>query len=176
MPGMSRTVVLVAGQSLELAFPSAPVAIALPPRPPLALASASTLSERVVKSPLAEPADAEADSSLGTLGYVLGGVGLVLGGVALGQYFWNRARYEQWQAEDAALGSDGTGGQDHRQRQLENNELAASIERASHWTVALSVAGGAFVASGATLLVVHASTPVAGSRDSATLFLLQGAW
>jgi len=177
MPGMSRTVVLSAGQTLELAFSSAPASIALPsisaPRSPLALAPAAALP---APAPLADPADALADSSLDTLGYVLGGVGLVLGGVALGQYFWNRARYEQWQAEDAALGNEGAGGQDHRQRQLENNELAASIERASHWTVALSVAGGAFVASGATLLVVHASAPAPGGRDSATLFLLQGAW
>jgi hypothetical protein len=111
-----------------------------------------------------------------TLGYVLGGVGVALGGIAIGQYFWNRERYDRWRAENLALEGDPAGGQAHRERQIENNGLAASIERASHWTVALSVAGGAFLASGATLLVVHAGAPAPVARESATLFLLQGTW
>jgi tetratricopeptide (TPR) repeat protein len=172
--GMHRPILLVAGQTLELAFADAAPPTAGNVAPHTNATDAAWM--RQVASPLPDAADAGASRVAATLGYVLGGVGVALGGVAIGQYFWNRERYDRWRAENQALELDPARGQAHRERQIESNELAASIERASHWTVALGVAGGAFLASGATLLVVHASAPAPATRESATLFLLEGAW
>jgi tetratricopeptide repeat protein len=171
-PGLHRSVVLVAGQTLELAFPDAP-----PPASKRAPLAHGTEALGIERDPAALPeVDDRADATTQTLGYVLGSVGLALGGVALGHYVYNRERYDRWQSENTALERDTTGSEEHRERQLDNNALAASIERASHWTVALSVAGGAFFACGATVLIVHASAPVPGAGESATSLTIEGVW
>jgi drug/metabolite transporter (DMT)-like permease len=109
-----------------------------------------------------------------TLGYWLGGIGLGLGAAALGHYFWNRARFDRWRSEQDRIQSEDLSGQAYLERQHDNNQLAGSIERASHWTVALSVAGGALFTSGATFWLVTASAP--GARGSGTVLTLQGAF
>lgn len=118
-------------------------------------------------------------SRLDWLGYALGGLGVAAGGVALGHYFYNRERYQDWQAEDAQLSSEPPP-DDYRERQHANNQLASSIDDASRVTVALAVASGVLVAGGVTVLVVDATREPAGkhsARGSEQLSLcLGGTW
>jgi hypothetical protein len=85
-------------------------------------------------------------------GYVLVGAGAVVGGVALGHYLWNAGRYRDWQVAQESIEHDDS--EAHYQRQVDNNELAASIERASRVTVGLTVASGVLVAGGVTWLLL----------------------
>src|SRR6185436_11962283 len=71
VPGMRRSVVLSAGQALELAFPDTAASPLLARTADPALSSPSSLSDE---------AGPGADHTLETLGYVLAGVGLGLGG------------------------------------------------------------------------------------------------
>jgi hypothetical protein len=91
--------------------------------------------------------------TLSTFGFAAAGVGAALGGAALGVYLWNRGRYQDWQTNNAALQRD-MGAIDYRARQIANNRLADSLTTANHLMVGLSVAGGALLATGMTLLVV----------------------
>jgi len=165
--GLHQVIVLEAGQAFELAWPG------------VAAPASSTVSAPAAAL-AAQPADAPAlgrESAPGasaTLGYWLGGIGLGLGAAALGHYFWNRARFDRWHSEQQQIQSGDLAGQEYFQRQGDNNQLAASIESASHWTVALSVAGGALLASGATLLLVSEAAP--GARASGAVLTLQGAF
>jgi len=112
------------------------------------------------------------------LGYVLGGIGLAAGGVALGHYFYNRERYRDWQAEHDELSGDPPP-DDYRARQIDNNELAASIEQASRVTVGLAVASGVLVAGGISVLVVDAGRHPAEQRAARSPELslsLGGTW
>lgn len=81
-------------------------------------------------------------------GYVMGGTGLALGGATLAHYLWNKGRYDDWRAAGAGL-APGTAG--YHDRQVANNDLADSIDRASTVTVGLAVASGALLAGGVTL-------------------------
>lgn len=112
------------------------------------------------------------------LGYAVGGLGVALGGVALGHYFYNRERYQDWEAEHTKLNSDPPP-DDYRERQLANNELASSIDDASRVTVGLSVASGVLVAGGVTVLVVDATRAPVGkpaARGSELSLCLGGTW
>jgi tetratricopeptide (TPR) repeat protein len=81
-------------------------------------------------------------------GYALVGAGVVFGGVALGHYLWNAGRYRDWQVNQVSIDHDDSPA--HYQRQLDNNELAASIDRASGVSVGLTVTAGVLVAGGVT--------------------------
>ncbi len=121
-------------------------------------------------------------------GYVLLGSGVVVGGVALGHYLWNAGRSRDWAVNQASIDADDSPGR--YARQLENNELAESIDGASVLTVVLSVASGALLVGGSVWLVTDdagssppASAPknarlplsVSVARDSAT-FSVRGAF
>jgi hypothetical protein len=84
------------------------------------------------------------------LGYVLLGAGVVTGGVAISHAIWNAGRVRDFRNNEAMLQTGTTPGR--RQRQLENNELAESIDRASVVTVLLGVGAGALAAGGVATL------------------------
>jgi tetratricopeptide (TPR) repeat protein len=162
--GLHQVIVLAPGQAFELVWPG--ISAPEPVQPAAALGA---------EHAGAPPAGREsAPSTSATLGYWLGGIGLGLGAAALGHYFWNRARFDRWQSEQKQIEGGDLAGQEYFERQSENNQLAASIERASHWTVALSVAGGALFTSGVTLVVV--SEGGSGARASGAVLMLQGAF
>jgi hypothetical protein len=110
------------------------------------------------------PSAPVAEKSSFPTGYVLIGSGVVVGGVALAHYLWNAGRASDFRDNEAALQTDTAPGR--RQRQLENNELAESINRASVVTVGLGVAAGVLVAGGAVWLVGFSGD---ATRDSASL-------
>lgn len=82
------------------------------------------------------------------VGYVLGGAGIAAGGAAIAHYLWNKGRYDDWRAARGQL-APGTSG--YYDRQLANNDLADSIDRASNVTVGLTITSGALLAAGAAL-------------------------
>lgn len=92
--------------------------------------------------------------ALTIVGYSAASVGAALGGAALGVYLWNRSRYGDWQAGNAALKDDTLGTAAYRARADANNSLAASLTRANHAILGLSIGSGALVAAGAALLYV----------------------
>lgn len=85
-------------------------------------------------------------------GYVLVGAGVVVGGVALGHYLWNAGRYRDWQVAQESINHDDSDA--HYDRQVQNNELAESIDRASRVTVGLTVTAGVLVAGGVTWVLL----------------------
>lgn len=105
--------------------------------------------------------------------------GVALGGATLGHHLWNRSRFKHWDGEDSALANGSLARDGRDQRQLDNNQLGAYIDRAERMTVALGVASGAFLASGVTLIVVRqASRPEAENtrRESSLMPGWSGAW
>ena len=108
------------------------------------------------------------------VGYVLGGLGVGLAAATLGHYFWNHARFEDWKNENSAL-TDPSATNRH-QRQIDNNDLAASIERASRVTVSLGLSSGALLATGTTLIIVDAGSPKRDVRSSGMSVSLCGVW
>jgi tetratricopeptide (TPR) repeat protein len=113
-----------------------------------------------------------------TLGYVLGTVGAVLGAGAVGHYFWNRNRYENWKSAHAKLANDQQAS-DYVDREVQNNALAGSIQNASHVTVGLAVAGGALLATGITLVIVDRGrrpTVTAEAQDGGRMVSLRADW
>ena len=108
-------------------------------------------------SPPPKRADASESGPYRTLGYALAGAGAVVGGGALAHYFWNQGRHDDWEAEHARL-RNGPTAPGYYDRVVANNERAASIERASAVTVGLSVASGALLAGGVTLVVVDSGS------------------
>jgi flavorubredoxin len=80
---------------------------------------------------------------------------VALGGAALGVYLWNRGRYNDWQAGNAALKNETMGTAAYRTRADANNSLAASLTRTNHVILGLSIGSGALVAAGAALLYVN---------------------
>jgi hypothetical protein len=156
---VSRVVTLAEGQrqSVTLVLPD------LPPAPPPAR------PEPVPAPPLPAPGPARFP-----VGYVLVGAGVAVGGVALAHYAWNAGRVNELRAEQAALATDTAPGR--RERQLANNDLADSIDRASVVTVTLGVVGGALVAGGVAweLLAGGASAPERERVSLVTPSLLLG--
>jgi len=127
--------------------------------PPVAPPPAAVVAAPKASAPPPPPAKAAKKPAAGPstetlVGYAALGTGIAVGGAALAHFFWNRSRYDNWKAEDAALKSDPTSSAGERERQVANNELAASIEGASRVTVTLSVVGAALAAGGAVLLVM----------------------
>jgi hypothetical protein len=99
-------------------------------------------------------------------GLVSGGAGLLLGVAAGGHYLWNRGRYADWRTEDEALvAADGV--PDHRERQLANNALADSIERASRVSVGMGVAGAALLSAGMLLIALDPGEASRSGRKNA---------
>ena len=86
--------------------------------------------------------------------YVSAGLGVAAAGAALGVYLWNRGRYEDWQAGDAAVEDLKFGSAAYRKQVTENNDLASSLISANKAILGLSIAGGLLVATGATLWLV----------------------
>jgi hypothetical protein len=95
-----------------------------------------------------------------------GGGGLLLGLAAGGHYLWNRGRYADWRTEDAALAAPGAA-PDYRERQLANNALADSIERASRVSVGMGVAGAALLSAGMLLIVLDRGEASRSGRTKA---------
>jgi len=100
-------------------------------------------------------------------GYVLAGAGVVVGGVALGHYLWNAGRYRDWQVAQESIDHDESDA--HYQRQLDNNELAGSIEGASRVSVGLTVTAGALVAGGVTWVLLDRRHGAAAAQQRASL-------
>ena len=86
--------------------------------------------------------------------YVSAGLGVAAAGAALGVYLWNRGRYQDWQAGDAAVEDLKFGSAAYRRQVTENNDLASSLISADKAILGLSIAGGLLVATGATLWLV----------------------
>jgi hypothetical protein len=120
--------------------------------------------------PSAPPAAAASSNGSGRFptGYVLVGAGVVVGGVALAQGLWNAGRARDWQIEQASIDADHSSGR--YDRQVANNELADSIDRASAVTVVLTASAGALVAGGVVWLVMDkpagAEAPAKRARAS----------
>jgi hypothetical protein len=113
-----------------------------------------------------------------TLGYVAAAVGAALGAGALGHYLWNRNRYEQWQTTHTELASNQQA-PDYLGRQIQNNELASSVQNASRVTVGLAVAGGLFLVGGVALVVVDRGkrpTLVTEAQSGGRVFSLRARW
>lgn len=117
--------------------------------------AAAPVQEAVLREQL------DGSQSSPTLAYVLGGAGVAVGGGGLAHYLWNRGRYADWRATNADLAGE-RGEPGYRERQIDNNRLADSIDRASRVTVGLTVASGALIAGGAFLLFTHGGS---GSED-----------
>jgi tetratricopeptide (TPR) repeat protein len=87
--------------------------------------------------------------------YLVTTVGVLVGGAAVGVYFWNRGRYDDWQSTNAALQTTPPGTAAYRSRAVANNQLADSLTSANHAILGLSIAAGALIASGVTLYLVE---------------------
>jgi len=86
--------------------------------------------------------------------YVLGGASAVLAGAALGHYFWNRSRYQDWQTERQLYER-----RPNEYQRATTNALAESVSRASVVTVALVV--GASVTLGSSVVLFVTGQPSA---------------
>jgi hypothetical protein len=103
-----------------------------------------------------------------TLGYVAIAVGAGLGGAVLAHYVWNKGRYDTWRTRHREL--DGAEDQpDYDARQHRNNELSASIGRASVVTVGLGIGAGVVFGTGVVLVVAAPASPSRGSDAKASL-------
>jgi tetratricopeptide (TPR) repeat protein len=155
-PTVTRQVTLAEGerQKLDLVFtPPPPPRPAAPPAPPLAAEPRPPTRNRTPVVTLPRAA------------VVAVATGLALCGAALGVYVWNGGRYEDWQNADATLRRLTPGTPEYRLTAMANNQLADSLASANDAILALSLAGGALVATGVVLYVVdrvhrrHAGEP-----------------
>jgi len=105
-----------------------------------------------VPAPVHEKAPAASPDGRFPTGYVLIGAGAAVGVAALVQGLWNAGRARDWETEQASIDGDHSSGR--YARQVENNELAESIDRGSVATVALTATAGALVAGGVVWLVL----------------------
>lgn len=87
------------------------------------------------------------------LAYVLGATGIVLATAALAHYAWNQGRYEEWQESYAAYHAD-----PRPARRSAANELAASVDRASPVTVALTIGASVTLGTGTVLFFSGSTT------------------
>ena len=179
---LSRPISLQGGEQLNLTLdiPAAAASTATPSAaadPSRAQLLAQSSSELNASGPNIATA-AGPSIRVSTLGYALGIAGVALGGAAFGDYLWNRHRFQQWQSTHAELQANQQA-PDYPQRQSANNELAGSIQSASHVTVGLVVASGLLTATGITLVLLGRSqrpSLVVNSRDQGMLLSLRGSW
>jgi tetratricopeptide (TPR) repeat protein len=138
-------------QRLELALPSEE-----PQVTPSAVTTAPAVATPAAAATLPAPSDASAPHArpLRSAAYVSAGVGVAAAGAALGVYLWNRGRYQDWQAGDAAVADLKFGSAAYRKQVVENNELASSLGTVNKAIVGLSIASGVLVAAGASLWLV----------------------
>jgi len=94
----------------------------------------------------------QAQSSFPT-GHVLLGAGVAVGIATVLHYAWNAGRNTDWQVAQTRIETGPSDGR--RERQIENNALADSIDRASVVTVGLGVASGALVTGGIAWLLLE---------------------
>ena len=145
----TRVVTVIEGQAANLSLP-------LPDLPAPSTSSAPNgVETKPVAPPVAVDGGQRANDRVSApfpTGYVLIGAGVVLGGVTIGHYVWNHGRVGDYHANEAALRTDTSPGRS--ERQVENNELATSIQHASVVTVVLGVASGALVAAGTVFVVM----------------------
>jgi hypothetical protein len=95
------------------------------------------------------------------LAYVIGATGVALGGAAAAHFFWNRARYEDWQSRYNAYYADPT-----EQNRESANTLAHSVSNASAVTVGLAIGAGVALGTGAVLLVSSGGGSVTAAGTS----------
>lgn len=163
--GVSRQaeVQVAARRAIELRLelspaPPAPAPVSAPPPPPAGAPPppAAPPPPRRSVAPRSSTSPQSATPTRRVLGYVLGAAGAALAGAALGHYFWNRGRYEDWQARTSDYQREPT--DENREAA---NELARSIPAASAVTVGLSVGAGVALSTGAVLLLTSPSPPSA---------------
>ena len=145
-------------QRLDLVFAgeapgAAPAAVtAAPAVPP---APAPTDPAVTLVSPLPTRAAAGVPpprrSAMRRAAYVSAGIGVAAAGAALGVYLWNRDRYDDWKAGEAALQDLTPGSAAYRMQAVANNDQAASLTSVNHAILGLSIASGLLVATGASL-------------------------
>ncbi len=135
-------------------------------KPPAVAAPAPTSTQPLLPAGPHEATGAKRANPF-PLGYVLIGAGLVAGGVATTEYFWNQERVQRFRANQAALQTDTSPGR--RDRVMQNNALADSINRASAVTVGFGIAAGALVAGGVVWLLVEPGAKNEHERASTRL-------
>jgi tetratricopeptide (TPR) repeat protein len=113
------------------------------------------MGQTLIRDQRREPLAPGPSRRMSILGYSSAGLGVALAGAALGVYLWNRGRYSDWQAGDAALKNETMGTAAYRERARANNSLAASLTRTNHLISGLSIGSGALVAAGAALLYIN---------------------
>ena len=86
--------------------------------------------------------------------YVTAGVGAAAGAAALGIYFWNRGRYDDWQATNTSLQALTPDSAAYHEAATANNARADSLTTANHAIVGLSIVSGVLIAGGAALYLV----------------------
>jgi len=166
---VGRVVTLAPGErqllNLEMPAPTARATEPEPPGPALGVATApsgnvSGSATNIIPLPNTPARDQQPEPIPPTRGrarsivaYSAAGAGAVLGGVALAVYLSNRHRYEDWQNQNAALQQD-PGAIDYHTRQVANNQLADSLSGTNHLVLGCSLAAGALLAGGITLLIV----------------------
>lgn len=152
---VTRSFSLREGERLSIHF-ELPVKTA--PRPTQSLAPCAPVPPEASRR--APPLDGSSSepSVLSTAGYAAAGAGLLVSGVAVAHYLYNRDRHDAWQREHVEL-RYARALPDYRARQLANNELADSIDRASRVTVGLGIAGGSLLLGGLSLLATDALRP-----------------
>ena len=164
---VTRTVLLGEGerQRLELALagaaparkpasaaPSAPPPV--PASPPLEPAAPPPLAPITAPAPSSPAAPAARGPFLRRASYAVAAAGLAAEGAALGVYLWNRHRYDDWQAGNAALATTTQGSAAYRKQALANNDLASSLTSANHAILGLAIGGGVALAGAVTMFLL----------------------
>jgi len=112
-------------------------------------------------SPREPPAPATHHSTQKTLAYVVGAAGIALSGAAAAHFFWNRARYQDWQSRYSAYYDDPTD-----QNRESANSLAQSVSNASAVTVGLAIGAGVALGTGTVLLLTSSSGSVTAAGNT----------
>jgi hypothetical protein len=149
------------GAAPPAAPPTAPPA-ATPPTVTAApaIAAAQPPPETAATLVAPPPAGASPDvarsrsTTLRRAAYVSAGLGVAAAGAALGIYLWNRDRFDDWKAGEAALQDLTPGSAAYRMQVVHNNDLAASLTTANHAILGLSIGGALLVAAGASLWMI----------------------
>jgi hypothetical protein len=131
--------------------PAAPPAVApapVLPGPPAP--HAALVPDRAPPPPPAAPRA----TGLRRAAYALAAAGLLSATAALGVYVWYRGEYDEWRTTNAILTGQTVRPSDYHQRIVANNQRAATLVRANHAIVGLSIAGGVLFAAGLSLFLV----------------------